>query len=217
MELKKHSVKRLAKLMKINSKLAQLNFERFQDWGPPFNPSNAKQAILTFKGDVYNGLGADTFDLEDFDFAQQNLVILAGLYVLLKSLDLMQPYRLKMGTHLKTRKWKNLYDFWGYKITEAINQMFDNDVLINLASNEYFKAININLLIGKIITPVFKEFRNGSYKFMSVFGKKARGLMTSYIIKNRLENPEEIKLFEVEGYFYNDQLSEGNHWVFTRG
>ena len=217
MELKKYSVKRLAELMKINSKLAQLNYERYQSWGQPFIPSNAKQAILTFKGEVYNGLGANTFSLEDFDFAQQNLIMLSGLYGVLKSLDLMQPYRLEMGTQLKTRKWKNLYDFWGDKITEAINQMLDNDVMINLASNEYFKAINQDLLIGKIITPVFKENRNGTYKFVHIFGKKARGLMARFIIRNKITDPEQIKLFDLEGYYYNDRLSKQDEWVFTRG
>lgn len=217
LELKKYSVKKLSVLMKINSKLAQLNYERFQSWQPPFSASNAKQAILTFKGDVYHGLEADSFSQEDFEFAQQNLVMLSGLYGVLKSLDLIQPYRLEMGTKLKTRKWKNLYEFWGDKITLAINEMIADDVLINLASNEYFKVIKKDLLKGKIITPTFKEYRDGDYKFVHIFGKKARGLMARFIIQNKITDPDQIKLFDLEGYYYNDRLSNEFDWVFTRG
>ncbi len=216
-ELKKYSVKKLSALMKINSKLAQLNFERYQEWNPHFNTDNAKQAILSFRGDVYNGLGAETFSQDDLEFAQQNLAILSGLYGLLKPLDLMQPYRLEMGTPFKTRKWKNLYDFWDDKITILVNEMLDSDVLINLASNEYYKVINEKLLDGTIITPTFKENRNGTYKFVHIFGKKARGLMTRFIIQNKITNPNEIKLFDLEGYYYNDRLSTELDWVFTRG
>lgn len=216
-ELKKYSAKKLSALMKINAKLAQLNFERYQEWTPQFNTRNAKQAILSFKGDVYNGLGAETFGTEDFDFAQQNLAILSGLYGLLKPLDLMQAYRLEMGTPLKTRKWKNLYNFWGDKITSLINDMLRKDVLINLASHEYFKAINKDILTGKIITPVFKENRDGTYKFVHIFGKKARGLMARFIIQNKITDPNQIKLFDLEGYYYNDRLSNEFEWVFTRG
>lgn len=216
-ELKKYSPKRLSALMKINSKLAQLNYERYQVWQPEFNLTNAKQTILSFKGDVYNGLGAETFNREDFDFAQDNLAILSGLYGVLKPLDLMMPYRLEMGTALKTRKWKNLYDFWGNSITEKIDQMLGGDALINLASKEYFKAIDQNALNTRIITPVFKENRNGTYKFVHIFGKKARGLMTRFIIQNRITEPEKIKLFDLEGYYYNDPLSSEHEWVFTRG
>jgi len=217
LELKKYSVKKLSILMKINSKLAQLNYERYQSWQPPFNPSNAKQAILTFKGDVYNGLAANTFYQGDFDFAQKKLVVLSGLHGVLKSLDLIQPYRLEMGTKLKTRKWKNLYEFWGDNITHMINDMMGDEVLINLASNEYFKAINKDLIKGKIITPTFKEYRDGTYKFVHIFGKKARGLMAKFIIKNRINNPDQIKLFDLDDYYYNDRLSNEFDWVFTRG
>lgn len=217
LELKKYSPKKLTLLMKINSKLAQLNYERYQAWQMPFNPTNAKQTILSFKGDVYNGLDAETFNQEDFDFAQDHLAILSGLYGVLKPLDLMQPYRLEMGTTFKTRKWKNLYDFWGNSITEKIFQMLDNDVLINLASQEYFKAIDQNAINARIITPVFKENRNGTYKFVHIFGKKARGLMTRFIIQNKITDPQQIKLFDLAGYFYNDPLSSENEWVFTRG
>lgn len=215
--LKKYSVKKLSELMKINSKLAQLNYERYQEWNPHFNTENAKQALLSFKGDVFTGIGAETFSKEDFNFAQQNLAILSGLYGLLKPLDLMQAYRLEMGTPLKTRKWKNLYDFWGDKISILVNEMLEGDVLINLASNEYYKAINKDLLKGSIITPTFKENRNGTYKFVHIFGKKARGLMTRFIIQNKITDPNEIKLFDLEGYYYNDRLSTEFEWVFTRG
>lgn len=217
LELKKYSAKKLGELMKINSKLAQLNFERYQAWNPNFNTENAKQAILSFKGDVYTGMSAETFNQNDFGFAQDNLAILSGLYGVLKPLDLMMPYRLEMGTPLKTRKWKNLYDFWGNKITEAINEILNDDVLINLASVEYFKVIDKELLNARIITPVFKENRNGTYKFVHVFGKKARGLMTRFIIQNKITNPDQIKLFDLEGYYYNDRLSTKLDWVFTRG
>ncbi len=217
LELKKYSAKKLGELMKINSKLAQLNFERYQEWSSHLNPENAKQSILSFKGDVYTGLGAETFGQDDFDFAKDNLAILSGLYGVLKPLDLMMPYRLEMGTPLKTRKWKNLYDFWGNKITEVINKLVKDDVLINLASQEYFKAINQNSLNVRIITPVFKENKNGTYKFVHVFGKKARGLMTRFIIQNKITNPDQIKLFNLEGYYYNDRLSTKLDWVFTRG
>ena len=216
-ELKKYSPKKLSILMKINSKLSQLNFERYQAWQPPFNPTNAKQTVLAFNGDVYNGLAAETFNQDDFEFAQQNLIILSGMYGVLKPLDLMQPYRLEMGTPLKTRKWKNLYDFWGNKITEEINKILDGDVLINLASNEYFKAINRDLIESTIITPVFKDYKDGIYKFVHVFGKRARGLMTRFIVQNKITDPNQIKLFDIEGYYYNDRLSTEFEWVFTRG
>lgn len=217
LELKKYSAKKLGELMKINSKLAQLNYERYQEWNTHFNPDNSKQSILSFKGDVYTGLNAETFDQDDFDFAQNNLAILSGLYGVLRPLDLIQPYRLEMGTSLKTRKWKNLYEFWGNKISEEINIMLDEDVLINLASNEYFKAIDKELINGTIITPVFKENKDGIYKFVHVFGKRARGLMTRFIIQNKITDPNQLKLFDLEGYYYNDRLTTELEWVFTRG
>jgi cytoplasmic iron level regulating protein YaaA (DUF328/UPF0246 family) len=218
--LKKYSPARIAKLMRINPKLAQLNFERYQEWSLPFTNDNSKPALFAFNGDVYNGLKANEYSHEDLQYAQQNLRILSGLYGLMKPMDLMQPYRLEMGTNLKLKRKGNLYEFWGKKLTISMNAALENaqtDVLINLASNEYYKVLQPNALNCKIITPVFKEFSNGTYKFMSVFGKRARGLMASYIIRNRLEHPDELKLFGEEGYFYNDNLTEGNQWVFTRG
>lgn len=218
--LKKYSPKRIANLMSINPKLSQLNFERYQEWVLPFHEGNSKAAVFAFSGDVYNGLNVTEYSNDDLIFAQQNLRILSGLYGLLKPLDLIQPYRLEMGTKLTLKRKKNLYEYWGKKLTNSVNKVLEDsqsDVLINLASNEYYKAIQTSDLNCKIITPVFKEFRNGTYKFMSVFGKKARGLMASYIIKNRINNSEEMKLFDTDGYMYNDILSEGNQWVFTRG
>ncbi len=218
--LKKYSANRIGKLMSINPKLAQLNFERYQEWQLPFTEENSKPAVFAFNGDVYNGLKVEDYSNDDLLYAQQHLRILSGLYGLLKPLDLIQPYRLEMGTKLKLKRKKNLYEYWENKLTKALNLLLEEnkqDLLINLSSNEYYKAIRPSGLSSKIITPVFKDFKNGSYKFMSVFGKKARGLMASYIIKNRLEDPGQIKLFEEDGYYYNDQLTEGNQWVFTRG
>ncbi len=218
--LKKYSASRIGKLMSINPKLAQLNFERYQEWQLPFNEENSKPAIFAFNGDVYNGIRIEEYSDDDLLYSQDHLRILSGLYGLLKPLDLIQPYRLEMGTKLKLKRKKNLYEFWGKNLTKALNVALDENqrkVIINLSSNEYYKAIQASDLKAEIITPVFKDFKNGSYKFMSVFGKKARGLMASYIIRMRLEDPESIKLFDEEGYLYNDILSEGNQWVFTRG
>jgi len=216
-ELRKYSTTRLSKLMNISSKLAQQNYDRFQSWSLPFIPENAKQALLAFKGDVYDGINTETYTKNDFEFAQEHLRILSGLYGILKPLDLIQPYRLEMGTQLKTRKWKDLYDFWGIKIAERIIESLKDDILINLASNEYFKAVKKNNIQARIITPVFKDYKNGSYKFLSFFGKKARGLMTSFIIKNQLTDAEQLKLFDMDGYYFNDEMSVADEWVFTRG
>ncbi|MCF8364276.1 MAG: peroxide stress protein YaaA [Bacteroidales bacterium] len=218
--LKKYSPSRLQKLMSINPDLATLNATRFMDWMLPFTPDNAKQAIMVFNGEVYNGLKANTLTEADLLFAQDRLRILSGLYGALRPLDLMQPYRLEMGTSLKVKRKKNLYDFWGNKITGHINTLLESTgakYLINLASNEYFDAINRKKIKAEIITPVFKDYKNGGYKFLTVYGKKARGMMVRFIIKNRVEDAEQLKLFDDEGYFYNDKLSEGNNWVFTRG
>ncbi len=216
-ELRKYSTTKLSKLMNISSKLAQLNFDRYQSWSLPFNTENSKQALLAFKGDVYDGLNAEAFNESDFIFAQDYLRILSGLYGILKPLDLIQPYRLEMGTPLKSRKWKDLYDFWGSKITDKINESIKEDILINLASNEYFKAVKKQNIQSRIITPFFKDYKNGSYKFLSFYGKKARGLMASFIIRNKLTDPEQLKLFDMDGYYFNDEMSSTNEWVYTRG
>ncbi len=218
--LKKQSVRRLSDLMSISPKLGHLNHQRFQEWQLPFTQENAKQAVFVFKGDVYVGLDIDIFLNEDLQYAQDHLRILSGLHGVLKPLDLIQPYRLEMGTKLKYRRINNLYEFWGDTITKSIQEAIDaqgDDILINLASDEYFKSINTKKLKARIITPVFKDFKNGEYKFMSFFGKKARGMMTRYILLNRLKNVDDLKFFEEDGYFYNDNLSKNDQFVFTRG
>lgn len=209
----------ISDLMKVSAKIADLNFERYESWKKPFTEKNAKQSILAFKGDVYTGLNAETFKANDFKFAQNHLRVLSGLYGLLRPLDLMQPYRLEMGTKLKTDKGKNLYEFWGSDITEGLNKQLKkikSDILINLASNEYFKSVKTKELNAEIITPAFKEFKNGEYKMIGIYAKKARGLLSRYIIENKLNDPEDIKLFKEEGYRFSKQLSKGNNWVFTR-
>lgn len=209
----------ISDLMKVSAKIADLNFDRYESWKKPFTVKNAKQAILAFKGDVYTGLNAESFKADDFKFAQKHLRVLSGLYGLLRPLDLMQPYRLEMGTKLKTDSGKNLYEFWGSDITEGLNAQLKktkSEYLINLASNEYFKSVKPNELNAEIITPAFKEFKNGEYKMIGIYAKKARGLLSRYIIQNKLSNPEDIKSFDEDGYRFNKTLSKGNNWVFTR-
>jgi hypothetical protein len=219
-QLRKYSPAQLQKLMHINPDLASLNVQRYQDWRLPFSFENAKQALLVFKGEVYNGLKADTLSEDDLLFAQDHLRILSGLYGALRPLDLMQPYRLEMGTKMKVGRKKNLYDFWGDKITDHVMQCIQSSqqkILINLASNEYFKSLDVSKSDARVITPVFKDFKNGVYKFITVYGKNARGMLTRFILKNRLTDVEQIKLFDEAGYYYNDRLSQGDEWVFTRG
>ena len=209
----------ISDLMKVSTKIADLNFERYESWKKPFTVKNAKQSILAFKGDVYTGLDADSFKADDFKFAQNHLRVLSGLYGLLRPLDLMQPYRLEMGTKLKTDSGKNLYEFWGSDITEGLNKQLKkikSNYLINLASNEYFKSVKPKELNAEIITPAFKEFKNGEYKMIGIYAKKARGLLSRYIIQNKLSDPEEIKSFSEEGYRFKKTLSKGNSLVFTR-
>lgn len=213
------SVSELTDLMKISPKLAELNFQRFQNWQVNFNLKNARQAILTFKGDVYEGLHVEDFTPQNLDFAQQHLRILSGLYGLLKPLDLVQPYRLEMGIKLKNGQYNNLYQFWANTLTEQLNQQLliqNSHTLINLASNEYFKAINPKVLNADIITPVFLDERNKQFKIISFYAKKARGLMSRYIIKHQLNQVNEIKSFNLAGYQFDKQRSTNNEWVFTR-
>jgi len=209
----------LAELMKLSMKLAELNFDRYEAWKPKCTEKNAKQAVLAFQGDVYQGLDASSFTAADFKFSQQHLQILSGLYGILRPLDLMQPYRLEMGTRLETDRGKNLYEFWGSTITQGLNQQLKklkSSTLINLASNEYFKSVKTKELDADIITPAFKEFKNGDYKMIGIYAKRARGLMSRYIIKNKLKDPQALKDFDEEGYRFNSKLSEANNWVFTR-
>lgn len=210
---------KISSLMKISDKLAGLNADRYAQWSTPFNADNAKQAILAFNGDVYTGLQAQSFEKQDFEFAQQHLRILSGLYGLLKPLDLMQAYRLEMGTKLATSRGKNLYEFWGDIITTKLNKdlaLQGDNVLVNLASNEYFKAVKPKGLDGVIVNPVFKDEKNGEYKVISFYAKKARGLMTRYIIKNRLNDVSQLLQFNLEGYRYNEQQSTAERPVFVR-
>ena len=209
----------IADIMGVSMKLAELNFQRFAEWEQPFTPDNAKQAVLAFKGDVYTGLDAETLTAKDFDFAQKHLRILSGLYGLLKPLDLMQAYRLEMGRKIETERGKNLYEFWGDIITDGLNKQLKKNKsshLVNLASVEYFKSVNVKKLDTEIITPVFKEYKNGGYKIIGVYAKKARGLLSRYIIENQIRDVEEIKQFSVDGYQYNPSLSVANNWVFSR-
>lgn len=209
----------IEKLMKISPKLAELNAERFHQWSRPFDSSNAKQAILAFKGDVYTGLEAEDFSDDDFHYAQQHLRILSGLYGLLKPLDLMQPYRLEMGTRLSNPKGKNLYDFWGSDITEKLTEQLssiDSTILLNLASNEYFKSVKTKELAADIVTPVFKDWKNGDYKMISFYAKKARGYMSAWVIKNQIKELDDLKDFAEQGYEYSPNDSDEFNPVYLR-
>lgn len=209
----------IAGLMKVSDKIAGLNAARFEQWSTAFTPDNARQAILAFKGDVYTGLEAESFSEQDFDYAQSHFRMLSGLYGLLKPLDLMQPYRLEMGTKLANPKGTNLYQFWGDKITDKVNDALaeqGDDLLINLASNEYFKSVKARNVKGQIITPVFKDCKNGNYKVISFFAKKARGMMAKYIIQNRIESVEALKQFDVAGYYFSEAESNDKELVFKR-
>lgn len=217
-QLSQYSASEIASLMKLSDKLAILNQTRYQAWQYPFTPDNAKQAILAFKGDVYTGLDADSLDKQKHQFAQRHLRILSGLYGLLKPLDLIQPYRLEMGTKIQNSRGKDLYQFWGSQLRNAIEteSAFADGVLINLASNEYFKALEAKNLKARIINPVFKDWKNGQYKMISFYAKKARGLMSRYIIDHNIDEPEQIKSFDSEGYYYKANMSKENDWVFVR-
>jgi len=209
----------ISELMKVSTKIADLNFDRYEKWNKKFTAKNAKQCVLAFKGDVYTGLDAETLNAKDLKFAQSHLRILSGLYGLLRPLDLMQAYRLEMGTKLDTSRGKNLYEFWGSIITDGLNAQLKktkSDYLINLASVEYFKSVKPKELNAEIITPAFKEFKNGDYKMIGIYAKKARGMLSRYIIKHQLTDPEDIKAFDDDGYKFNKKLSKGNNWVFSR-
>ena len=217
--LREFSPSELAKLMKLSDKLAGLNVARFTEWQPEFTLDNARQAILAFKGDVYTGLDAASLSAADFDYAQQHLRILSGLYGVLRPLDLMQPYRLEMGTRLENSEGKNLYEFWGERLTDSLNQCLaeqKNSVLLNLASNEYFKAIKPKQLNGTLINVDFKDLKNDQYKIISFYAKKARGVMARYVIQHKIDSVEALKNFTEQGYYYSAEQSKPDHLVFLR-
>jgi cytoplasmic iron level regulating protein YaaA (DUF328/UPF0246 family) len=218
-QLKGYAPHELASLMKLSDKLSLLNAERYDAWQTPFNFDNAKQAVLAFQGDVYTGMGAVNFNQAELEFSQQHLRILSGLYGLLRPLDLMQAYRLEMGTRLTTERGKNLYEFWGNRVTDTVNIALaaqGDEVILNLASIEYFKVIKKPRLEGRLITPIFKDYKNEQYKVIAFYAKKARGLMCRYMIENQITKPEQLKQFDLGGYQYNAAMSSENDWVFLR-
>lgn len=209
----------IEKLMKISTKLAQLNSDRYHTWSRPFDQNNAKQAVFAFQGDVYTGLAANELNEGDLNYAQDNLRILSGLYGVLRPLDLIQPYRLEMGTKLDNDRGKNLYQFWGDIITDSINEDLaetNTDLILNLASNEYFKSVKAKNLNADIVTPVFKDWKNDQYKMISFFAKKARGLMSAWVIKNKVENLNDLTGFNVDGYQFSTNDSDALNPVFLR-
>ena len=215
--IKKKKPQQLSELMSISDKLAELNWQRNQDWNTPFTTTNSRPAIYTFDGDVYTGLDAYTLPANKIEALQSKLRILSGLYGLLKPLDLMQAYRLEMGTAIPIGTNKNLYQFWKKTITKTLNEELSKDELfINLASNEYFSAIDTKTLKVPVITPEFKDYKDGKLKMISFFAKKARGMMVRYIIDTNAETIDDLKGFNYEGYAYDDNLSKENKLVFTR-
>ena len=217
--LRKFEPFEVASLMKISDKLADLNHKRYVEWRNKPAESKTRPAALAFKGDVYQGLEAQSFNDNDLKFAQRHLRILSGLYGLLRPLDVIQPYRLEMGTKLKTSKGQNLYDYWGTKLTDGLNEALKESkegTLVNLASNEYFGAVQPELLEGSLLNIGFKEKRNGQLKFVSFSAKKARGLMANFIIKERVKKPDDLKSFDLENYRFNAKMSSELEWTFSR-
>ena len=213
------SATQIADLMKVSEKIAQLNVARFKDWQPEFNFSNARQAVFAFKGDVYTGLDAYALHDSQIEYAQQHLRMLSGLYGLLRPLDLMMPYRLEMGTKLHNARGHNLYQFWDHHITDLINQDLANaesELLLNLASDEYYKSVNVAEIRAEIIKPVFLDQKNGKYKVISFYAKKARGLMARYMIENQLQRIEDLKSFNLDGYYFDSGSSIHGELVFKR-
>lgn len=218
-QLKLQSPEDISVLMKLSAKLSELNVQRYHDWCVPFNADNAKAAILAFKGDVYTGLNAESFSEADFVYSQSHLAILSGLYGLLRPLDLIQAYRLEMGTRFTNNRGANLYSFWGSIITDEINLRLaasDSQILVNLASNEYFKAVKVKQLNAELITPVFKDEKNGQYKIISFYAKKARGLMAAYIIQNKVKTVEDLCQFDIAGYQFVAAESDAQTITFKR-
>lgn len=221
--LRERTPAEIAALMDLSDPLATLNVARYESWAPPFTPENAKQAVLAFNGDVYEGLDAKTLSQQELDWAQDHLRILSGLYGLLRPLDLMQPYRLEMGTRLKNARGANLYAFWGDTPTRALNALLEAErkaggeaVLVNLASDEYFKAVKAGRLAGRVVTPVFEDWKAGRYKIISFYAKRARGLMSRFAIHNRVEDVEALKGFDCEGYAFAADASDADTLVFRR-
>jgi len=210
------SVKKLKDLMGITDKLATLNRERFQNFSEPFDATNARQAILSFNGQVYWGLDAKTLTADDLAFADERIGILSGLYGLLKPLDLMQPYRLEMGSKLKTRRGANLYTFWGDRLAKEINNRAAGGAVVNLASNEYFKAANTKKLVGPVITPVFKDVKEGKSRTLAFFAKQARGAMTRWAIQNRVTDADRLKACDANDYTFDAEASTETKWIFSR-
>ncbi|WP_447554262.1 peroxide stress protein YaaA [Vreelandella sp. EE22] len=218
--LRDYSPQQISELMGVSDKLAGLNAARFDEWQTPFTLENAKPAAQAFQGDVYTGLEADTFTQADNRYAQKHLRILSGLYGLLRPLDLIQAYRLEMGTKLPNEAGKDLYAYWQPTLTQALDQAISDSgpkVLVNLASNEYFKAVDAKRLDAEIITPVFKDEKNGTFKIISFYAKKARGLMSAWMIRERINAPEQLKAFDVAGYRFDQAASDDRTLVFTRG
>jgi cytoplasmic iron level regulating protein YaaA (DUF328/UPF0246 family) len=219
-ELRKYTVSGFAGLMGVSEKLAALNVRRYKNWRTSPGGSEAKQALLAFKGDIYAAMAVDRYNIKTFDFAQNHLRILSGLYGILRPLDLIQPYRLEMATKLATDRGKNLYRFWGNRITKSLDDTIKRErsgVLVNLASAEYFKSANPKLLKADIITPVFKEYKAPVYRVVAVYAKKARGLMCDFILQNRIARVEDLKSFDLDGYRFAPGQSSEREWVFTRG
>lgn len=218
-QLNKMSAKKLSELMSISDKLGKLNKQRYDEWSRPFNSKNARQAIFAFKGDVYQGFDVVSMSADDLKFAQQHVRILSGLYGVLRPLDLMQPYRLEMGTRLKNERGKNLYEFWGDSITNDLNtqlKKLKSDTLVNLASVEYFKSVNPDMLNGQIVAPVFLDGKKGKYRIVSFYAKKARGFMAAWMVKNRVEDVKDLQKFDIAGYRYSADHSEDNSPAFIR-
>lgn len=219
-QLKKLSVNELQELMNISPRLADLNAGRFADWKWPFSEKDTQPALYAFRGEVYTGFDADSMDKKSILYAQDHLRILSGLHGLLRPLDQILPYRLEMGTKLKMGKANDLYKFWGERISKGLNKDLEtqgDDILVNLASNEYFKAVNTKELKARIITPSFKDLKNGNYKVITFFAKNARGKMARFIMENRITDPEHLKGYDEDGYIFNPDLSKGDELVFTRG
>lgn len=218
-ELRKIKAEQLRELMDVSSNIAELNVARYKSFKTPFTPKNARQALLAFKGDVYSGIDVEHFSAADYDYAQDHLRILSGLYGCLRPLDLIQPYRLEMKTRLKNPRGDNLYQFWGEEITNSLNKVLKKQqqaVLVNLASNEYFKSVKPKLLQGELLNINFKETKNGKTRVVAIFAKRARGMMADYIIRNRIEEPAGIKKFRKDGYRFSKDLSDDRQWTFER-